>query len=90
MHYQVVLSRRCRVNLSFVGGRLAVSVASAQTASTGTTQGRVYIPTAKEYVGNVKDRWYESPPGVPEGQQRYLRGMQQYGAAWVLGVKGSF
>ena len=41
-------------------------------------------------ISNVKDEWYESPPGVQEGQQRYLRGMEEYGANWVFGVKGQF
>jgi hypothetical protein len=41
-------------------------------------------------ISNVKDRWYESPPGVPEGQQGVLRAMENYGANWVFGVKGYF
>ena len=41
-------------------------------------------------ISNVKDMWYESPPGVQEGKQRYLRGMEEYGANWVFGVKGQF
>lgn len=41
-------------------------------------------------ITNVKDEWYESPPGVQEGKQRYLRGMEEYGANWVFGVKGQF
>lgn len=34
--------------------------------------------------------WYHTPPGVPEGEQRTLRQMQEYGANWVFGVRGSF
>lgn len=34
--------------------------------------------------------WYDSPPGVFEGDQRHLRRMQEYGANWVFGVKGMF
>ena len=41
-------------------------------------------------ISNVKDLWYESPPGVQEGKQAYLRQMEEYGANWVLGVKGTF
>ena len=41
-------------------------------------------------ITNVKDEWYESPPGVQEGKQRYLRGMEEYGANWVFGIKGGF
>lgn len=41
-------------------------------------------------ISNVKDMWYESPPGVQEGKQSYLRGMEEYGANWVFGVKGQF
>jgi TonB-dependent receptor len=41
-------------------------------------------------ITNVKDRYYESPLGVPEGQQRYLRQMEEYGDNWVFGIKGMF
>jgi iron complex outermembrane receptor protein len=41
-------------------------------------------------ITNVKDEWYESPPGVKERRQRYLRGMEEYGANWVFGLKGNF
>ena len=41
-------------------------------------------------ISNVKDEWYESPNGVQEGQQRYLRKMEEYGANWVFGVQGQF
>ncbi|MDP3069596.1 MAG: TonB-dependent receptor [Opitutaceae bacterium] len=35
-------------------------------------------------------RWYHTPPGVVEGQQRVLRQIQEYGANWVFGVRGTF
>lgn len=35
-------------------------------------------------------RWYTSPSGVVEGQQRALRQMQKYGSNWVFGVRGQF
>jgi iron complex outermembrane recepter protein len=41
-------------------------------------------------ITNVRDRWYQSPPGTPEGEGGYLRAMEEYGANWVFGVKGSF
>jgi len=41
-------------------------------------------------ISNVKDLWYESPPGVKERRQAYLRSMEEYGANWVFGVKGNF
>ncbi len=41
-------------------------------------------------ITNVKDLYYYSPPGVREGQQGSLRSMEQYGANWVFGVKGTF
>jgi len=41
-------------------------------------------------ISNVKDRYYESPLGVTEGQRRYLRQMEEYGDNWVFGVKGQF
>ena len=41
-------------------------------------------------ISNVPDLWYQSPPGVEEGKQRYLRQMESYGANWVFGVKGQF
>ena len=39
---------------------------------------------------NQKDLRYESPPGVAEGKQRYLRAMEEYGDNWVFGIKGQF
>jgi TonB-dependent receptor len=39
---------------------------------------------------NQKDLRYESPPGVTEGKQKYLRAMEAYGDNWVFGVKGQF
>ena len=41
-------------------------------------------------ITNVKDEFYQSPNGVTEGQQAALRSMEQYGANWVFGVKGTF
>jgi hypothetical protein len=34
--------------------------------------------------------WYHTPPGVVEGQQRVMRQIQEYGANWVFGVRGTF
>jgi hypothetical protein len=41
-------------------------------------------------ISNVPDLWYQSPPGVQEGEQPYLRQMESYGANWVFGVQGEF
>jgi hypothetical protein len=41
-------------------------------------------------ITNVPDLLYQSPPGVEEGKQRYMRQMESYGANWVFGVKGQF
>jgi hypothetical protein len=41
-------------------------------------------------ITNVRDRWYQTPPGFTEGDNGYLRSIEEYGANWVLGVKGSF
>jgi hypothetical protein len=41
-------------------------------------------------ITNVEDRWYQSPPGTPEGESGYLRSIEEYGANWVFGVKGAF
>jgi hypothetical protein len=41
-------------------------------------------------ITNVKDEYYRSPPGVQEGQQGGLRSMEEYGANWIFGVKGTF
>lgn len=41
-------------------------------------------------ISNMRDRWYQSPPGTPEGENGYLRSMEEYGANWVFGVKGQF
>ena len=39
---------------------------------------------------NQKDLYYESPPGSPEGTNKYLRRQEEYGDNWVFGVKGQF
>jgi iron complex outermembrane receptor protein len=39
---------------------------------------------------NVKDMYYESPPGVKEGEQGVLRKQEEYGDNWILGVRGQF
>ena len=39
---------------------------------------------------NQKDIYYESPPGVQEGKQKYFRSQEGYGDNWVFGVKGLF
>ena len=41
-------------------------------------------------ITNVEDRWYQSVPGTPEGENGYLRSIEEYGANWVFGVKGAF
>ena len=41
-------------------------------------------------ITNQKDLFYQSPPGVPEGQQGALRSMEEYGSNWIIGVKGTF
>jgi iron complex outermembrane receptor protein len=41
-------------------------------------------------ITNVEDRWYQSAPGTPEGENGYLRSIEEYGANWVFGVKGTF
>jgi hypothetical protein len=41
-------------------------------------------------ITNMVDRWYQSPPGTDEGSNGYLRAMEEYGANWVFGVKGTF
>jgi TonB-dependent receptor len=39
---------------------------------------------------NQKDLFYESPPGVAEGQKQHLRKMEEYGDNWTFGVRGQF
>lgn len=41
-------------------------------------------------ITDMPDRWYESPPGSPEGTNGYLRQLESFGANWVFGVKGTF
>ncbi len=41
-------------------------------------------------ITNVKDRWMESPPGVKDGVSGHLRQMEEYGANWSFGIKGTF
>jgi len=41
-------------------------------------------------ITGVPLRWFDTPPGLPEGESRTLRQYQEYGANWVFGVKGTF
>ncbi len=41
-------------------------------------------------ITNVKDLWYQGPASLPEGTGAYLRQMEEYGANWTFGVKGTF
>lgn len=41
-------------------------------------------------ITNVEDRWYQSPPGMAEGEGGYLRQIEEYGANWNFGIKGTF
>jgi TonB-dependent receptor len=41
-------------------------------------------------ITNVKDGYYQSPPGLREGQHGGLRVMEEYGSNWIFGVKGAF
>jgi outer membrane receptor for ferrienterochelin and colicin len=41
-------------------------------------------------ITNVKDAYYKSPPGSKEGDNAALRKMEEYGANWIFGLKGSF
>lgn len=34
--------------------------------------------------------WYDTPPGMAEGTNSVVTRMQEYGANWVFGVKGTF
>ena len=35
-------------------------------------------------------KWFESPPGTPEGKNAVLRQYQYYGSNWVFGIRGNF
>lgn len=41
-------------------------------------------------ITNMVDRWYQTPPGMLEGTNGYLRSMEEYVANWGFGVKGTF
>jgi iron complex outermembrane receptor protein len=41
-------------------------------------------------ITNMVDRWYQTPPGFQEGTNGHLRALEEYGANWVFGVKGTF
>ncbi len=41
-------------------------------------------------ITNMVDRWYQSPPDSVQGENGYLRQLEEYGANWVFGVKGQF
>jgi TonB-dependent receptor len=48
------------------------------------------IYTQIRNITGMPVRWYHTPPGFVEGQGRALRQMQEYGANWVVGVRGQF
>ena len=54
-----------------------------------------FTPAISVYLQgrNITDqpqKWYDTPPGYAEGTYPVLRQFQEYGANWVLGIKGSF
>ncbi len=53
-----------------------------------TSHASIYVQGRN--ITNMVDRWYQTPPGSPEGSNGYLRALEEYGANWVFGVKGTF
>jgi hypothetical protein len=41
-------------------------------------------------IANMVDRWYQSPAGVTEGENPYMRQIESYGSNWNFGVRGNF
>jgi iron complex outermembrane recepter protein len=52
--------------------------------------GRATIYAQGRNITNVKDEWYQSPADGQEGKHGALRAMEEYGANWVFGLKGTF
>jgi hypothetical protein len=41
-------------------------------------------------ITNQPQKWFDTPPGLPQGSYPVIRQYQEYGANWVFGVKGTF
>jgi TonB-dependent receptor len=71
-------------------GRYRGEITKFDANATFRINSRLSLYVQARNFTNVKDESYISPPGVMEGEQGALRYMEQYGANWVFGIKGSF
>ncbi len=71
-------------------GRYKGALTQFDLALTWKLSARYSVYVQGRNITNVPVLWYESPPGVVQGQNSALRVLQEYGANWVFGVKGTF
>ena len=71
-------------------GRIWGAMTKWDLALTWTLTKNCALYVQARNITNQKDLYYESPLGVPDGKQKYLRQMEEYGDNWVFGVKGQF
>ena len=73
-----------------VYGRFREAVAQFDTSLNWKLTSVLSLYVQGRNITNVPLRWFDTPPGLVEGQSRSIRQYQEYGANWVFGVKGTF
>jgi len=73
-----------------VYGRFASQLTQFDLSLNWKLNGRLTTYIQGRNITSMPVLWYESPTGSVEGENRYLREMQKYGANWVLGLRGQF
>jgi outer membrane receptor protein involved in Fe transport len=73
-----------------VYGRFASELTQFDLSLNWKLNNRLTLYVQGRNITGMPVLWYESPPGSVEGQNRYLRELQEYGANWVFGLRGQF
>jgi outer membrane receptor protein involved in Fe transport len=73
-----------------VYGRFREAVAQFDTSLNWKLTRRTTLYVQGRNITGQPLKWFDTPPGVVERQQRILRQYQEYGANWNFGVKGTF
>ncbi|MBL9188744.1 MAG: TonB-dependent receptor [Opitutaceae bacterium] len=71
-------------------GRYKGALTQFDLAATWKLSNRYSVYVQGRNITGKPVLWYESPPGVAEGVSPHLRVMQEYGANWVIGLRGTF
>jgi outer membrane receptor protein involved in Fe transport len=71
-------------------GRFREAVAQYDTSLNWRLTPALSLYVQGRNITRVPLRWFDTPPGLPEGQSRTIRQYQEYGANWNFGIKGTF